>query len=99
MADVDPTSFPADAAIAADASDFEVSGVLRRGETIGVRRQGRGPYMAMDRWFARRASSARAAHDRRADEGLAGIRWPDGGRCVSRLVVRWANTTQARGGL
>jgi hypothetical protein len=36
VADVDPTSFPADAAIAADASDFEVSGVLGLGETIGV---------------------------------------------------------------
>lgn len=36
MADVDPSGLPSDTAVAADASDLEVSGVLGLGETIGV---------------------------------------------------------------
>ena len=39
-ADVDPAFLPADAAVAADAADFEVAGILQRREPLGVRARG-----------------------------------------------------------
>jgi len=36
VADVDPATFPPDAAISADATDLEVAGVFGLGESVGV---------------------------------------------------------------
>ena len=40
-ADVDPALLPADAAIAADATDLEVAGILQRREPLGIGARGR----------------------------------------------------------
>ena len=40
-ADVDPTFLPADAAVAADATDLEVAGILQRREPLGIGARGR----------------------------------------------------------
>ena len=40
-ADVDPPLLPADAAVAADASDFEVAGIFQRREPLGIGARGR----------------------------------------------------------